>query len=130
MSELRANTISDAAGTGPVTLTGQYAAKAWGSLQCQGTSSIRDSGNVSSLTDNGTGDFTITYTTAFSTANYAFVSAASGIDASDTARGYASGPQYSSGQTTTSTRILSSFGGGGFSGRIDYNWVNFAVLDG
>jgi enamine deaminase RidA (YjgF/YER057c/UK114 family) len=29
MSEIRATTISNAAGTGPITMTGQYAAKAW-----------------------------------------------------------------------------------------------------
>ena len=122
MSTIKVDTIQNTSGVQ------QYLAKAWGSLQCQGTASIRDSGNISSLTDNGTGDFTLAYITALPTSTYSFVSAASGIDASDTARGHACGPQYSSGQATTSTRIISSFGGAGFSGRIDYNWVNFAVL--
>lgn len=71
MSELRANTISDAAGTGPVTLTGQYAAKAWVNFNGTGTLSVREDGNVSSVTDDGTGDYTINFSTAFTDSNYA-----------------------------------------------------------
>ena len=61
MSEIRATTISDAAGTGPITLTGQSAAKAWVNFNGTGTAAISDSLNMSSLTDNGTGDYTLTY---------------------------------------------------------------------
>ena len=77
MSEIRANTISDAAGTGPVTLTGQYAAKAWVNFNGDGTVAIRESGNVSSITDNGTGDYTTNVTTAMPDANYAILGIAS-----------------------------------------------------
>jgi hypothetical protein len=73
MSEIRANTISDAAGTGPVTLTGQYAAKAWASWNMAGTPAFRSSGNVSSITDNGTGDQTLNFTSALADANGAVV---------------------------------------------------------
>ena len=57
MSEIRATTISDAAGTGPVTLTKQSAAKAWVNYDNQGTASISGSQNISSCTDTDTGDF-------------------------------------------------------------------------
>jgi len=70
MSEIRATTISNAAGTGPITMTGQYAAKAWVNFNGTGTVAIRESGNVSSITDNGTGDYTVNFTTAMSDANY------------------------------------------------------------
>jgi hypothetical protein len=73
LSEIRANTISDAAGTGPVTLTGQYAAKAWVNFNGTGTVAIRDSGNVTSITDNGVGDYTTNFTTALADANYSVV---------------------------------------------------------
>lgn len=73
MSEIRATTISDLAGTGPATLTGQYAAKAWVNFNGQGTVAIRASGNVSSITDNGTGNYTVNFTTAFSDTSYAGV---------------------------------------------------------
>jgi hypothetical protein len=36
-----------------------------------GTVAIRASGNVSSITDNGTGDYTVNFTTAMQDANYA-----------------------------------------------------------
>jgi uncharacterized protein (AIM24 family) len=36
-----------------------------------GTVAIRASGNVSSITDNGTGDYTVNFTTATSDVNYA-----------------------------------------------------------
>ena len=70
MSEIRANTISDAAGTGPVTLTKQSAAKAWVNFNGTGTIAERDSFNVSSLTDNGTGDYTVNFSNAFGAADY------------------------------------------------------------
>jgi len=40
MSEIRATTISNAAGTGPITLTGQSAAKAWVNFNGTGTVAI------------------------------------------------------------------------------------------
>jgi hypothetical protein len=73
MSEIRAATVSNLAGTGPVTLTGQFAAKAWVNFNGTGTVAIRASGNVSSITDNGTGDYTVNFTTAMADANYAVV---------------------------------------------------------
>ena len=71
MSEIRANTISDAAGTGAATLTGQFAAKAWVNFNGTSTVSIRDSGNVSSITDNGTGDYNVNFSNSFPDSNYA-----------------------------------------------------------
>lgn len=66
MSVLRATTISDLAGAGPVTLTGQSAAKAWARTSGSGTPALADSFNVTSVTDNGTGDITLAYTSGFS----------------------------------------------------------------
>jgi hypothetical protein len=73
MSEIRAATVSNLAGTGPVTLTGQFAAKAWVNFNGTGTVAIRQSGNVSSITDNGTGDYTINFSNAFGAADYSMV---------------------------------------------------------
>ena len=66
MSEIRATTISDAAGTGPITLTGQSAAKAWVSFNGTGAAAIVTSQNISSLTDNATGDYRVFFTNSFS----------------------------------------------------------------
>ena len=73
MSEIRATTISDTTGTGPVTLTGQYASKMWINLNGTGTAAIRDSGNVSSITDVGTGVYDVNMATALTDANYSVV---------------------------------------------------------
>jgi hypothetical protein len=53
-------------GTAPL-----YASRAWVNFNGTGTVAIRASGNVSSITDNGTGDYTVNFTTAMSDANYA-----------------------------------------------------------
>ena len=47
-----------------------YGCRAWVNFNGTGTVAIRASGNVSSITDNGTGDYTINFTTAMSDANY------------------------------------------------------------
>ena len=82
MSDIRVTTISDTAGTGPVTLTKQYAAKAWVNFNSSGTVAIRESGNLSSITDVSTGLFTLNFTTAMSDANYAVVGSG-GNDSND-----------------------------------------------
>ena len=53
-------------GTAPL-----YAARAWVNFNGTGTVAIRGSGNVSSITDNGTGDYTVNFTTAITDVNYA-----------------------------------------------------------
>ena len=45
-------------------------AKAWVNFNGTGTVAIRESFNVSSITDNGTGDYTVNFTTAMPNANY------------------------------------------------------------
>jgi hypothetical protein len=47
-----------------------YGCRAWVNFNGTGTVAIRASGNVSSITDNGTGDYTINFTTAMPDANY------------------------------------------------------------
>jgi phage-related tail fiber protein len=53
--------------------SGNYTAKAWVNFNGTGTVAIRASGNVTSITDNGTGDYTVNFTTAMADANYAAV---------------------------------------------------------
>jgi len=48
-----------------------YGARAWVNFNGTGVVAIRASGNVSSITDNGTGNYTINFTTAMPDANYA-----------------------------------------------------------
>ena len=69
MSEIRADTISDAAGTGPIALTKQSAAKAWANSNATGTS-LNESFNISSLVDVTSGQQGFNFTNAMSSANY------------------------------------------------------------
>lgn len=48
-----------------------YGCRAWVNFDGTGTVAIRASGNVTSITDNGTGDYTINLTTAMPDLNYA-----------------------------------------------------------
>ena len=50
-----------------------FGCRAWINFNGTGTIAIRDSGNVTSITDNGTGDYTVTFTTVMPDANYSAV---------------------------------------------------------
>ena len=72
MSTIKADTLSNLLGTlsVPVATAVQGSAKAWVNFNGTGTVAIRASFNVSSITDNGTGDYTVNFTTAMTDANY------------------------------------------------------------
>jgi hypothetical protein len=55
-------------GTAPI-----YPCRAWVNFDGTGTVAIRASGNVTSITDNGTGDYTVNFTTAMPDTSYAWV---------------------------------------------------------
>jgi uncharacterized protein (AIM24 family) len=52
-------------GTAPL-----YMCRAWVNFNGTGTVAIRASGNVSSITDDGTGNYTVNFTTALVDTNY------------------------------------------------------------
>jgi len=104
-------------------------ALAWGNFYYTGSvMSTRSSYNVSSITRNGTGDYTINYTTAFADSNYAWLGSTNQNAAGNAANisvGYqdnGSNVLYS----TTQTRILVKFGSG--STVYDPPSVTFAVF--
>lgn len=82
-------------GTAPV-----YAARAWVNFNGTGTVAIRASANVSSITDNGTGDYTVNFTTAMSDANFASTVTVGGASLAN-ALANTSGAA----QTTTTVRV-------------------------
>jgi len=57
--------LTTASGSAP-----SYSARAWINMDGTGTISIRGSGNVSSIVDNGTGDYTVNFSTNMSGTNY------------------------------------------------------------
>ena len=54
-----------------------YGCRAWVNFDGTGTPAIRSSGNVSSITDNATGDYTVNFTTAMPDTNYTVVTGGS-----------------------------------------------------
>ena len=114
----------NASGNAPI-----YACRAWVNFNGTGTVAIRGSGNVSSITDNGVGDYTINFTTALQDINYNLNvtgnSVANGTNFTYLAE-YISGGVLS--RTTNSVRVLSVASGGGAGGATDHLTVNVAVF--
>ena len=68
-SVLNVDTIADKAGTGPVGLTKQHAAKAWAHIGPSGDT-LPDSFNISSLDDDDTGQYGLNFTNSMGSALY------------------------------------------------------------
>jgi hypothetical protein len=66
-------TLSDGTNSTSATNCIQGSAKAWVNFNGTGTVAIRASYNVSSITDNGTGNYTVNFTNAMPDANYAII---------------------------------------------------------
>lgn len=98
------------------------AAKSWVNFNGTGTVSIRRSYNVTSITDNGTGDYTVNFTNAFSDAKYMAVGMIG--DTGGSGFGIATGPR-----TTTPTgsafRFLTTTAG---PTNTDYPYVHIAFF--
>ena len=60
-----ATSLTTASGSAP-----SYSARAWVNFNGTGTVAINASGNVSSITDNGTGNYQVNFATAMPDANY------------------------------------------------------------
>jgi hypothetical protein len=76
--------------------TENYKCRAWVNFNGTGTVAIRAAGNVASITDNGTGDYTVNFTTAMPDANYC----------SNVTGTYANGGLYVEGSTAPTTTAL------------------------
>lgn len=80
------------------------AVNAWVNFNGTGTVAIRASYNVSSITDNGTGDYTVNFTNALTDANYSAV-CSSGVGSGGSRSYLAHGP-YAAVPTTTAFRLV------------------------
>jgi hypothetical protein len=93
--------------------------RAWVNFNGTGTVAIRASYNVSSITDNGTGDYTVNFATALADANYSVC------------QGGASGALRinNSNKTTTSVRLLTTSVNSGAQGTLaDQDTVDIAIF--
>ncbi len=74
LTTAKVTTLADSAGANTSTPAeiASGRAKAWVNFNGTGTVAIRASYNVSSITDNGVGDYTVNFTTALADANYSY----------------------------------------------------------
>ena len=96
--------------------SGATTAKAWVNFNGTGTVAIRDSGNVSSVTDSGTGDYRVNFTTAMADVNYAGVTGGC-IDGANPRQGPAI-----SNLSTSQVRITTGFDNGALT-----DWAEITV---
>jgi hypothetical protein len=79
--------------------------KAWVNFNGTGTVAIRAEYNVSSITDNGVGEYTVNFTTAFADANYAVVGTSQN---NVTSNSYIVFVDYTVGATASAVKIITS----------------------
>ena len=73
MSTIKANDLQTTTGGIPTVKGQRLIPTAWVNFNGTGTVAIRDSENVSSITDNGTSDYTVTFSTAMANVNFSAV---------------------------------------------------------
>jgi hypothetical protein len=107
-----------------------YGCRAWVNFNGTGTPAIRASGNVSSITDNGVGDYTVNFTNAFVDANYAAIGTATSRSDAETivnSVGYrATNAIDPTTYTTTAVRFINKLSG--FTGGTDSSVFSVAVF--
>lgn len=104
MSTLRFNTWLNSAGTEEY-----YKCRAWVNFNGTGTVAIRASGNVSSITDNGVGEYTVNFTTPMPDTNYSVVAMSRSNQEPTTATlGYCALVALTTLVNTTSVRIFTA----------------------
>lgn len=87
-------------------LYNQYQCRAWVNFNGTGSVAIRASGNISSVTDNGTGDYTVNFAVAMPDANYCPVLSSLSLALGDTRRVISIAGAEASGPTTMTVSSL------------------------
>lgn len=101
-----------------------YLCRAWVNFNGTGTVAIRASGNVSSITDNGTGQYTVNFTNAMPDTNYAFQGAAASNFGVDPAALFASGTN--AGWVAAGSFRFFTFANAG--GATDYSIISVSIF--
>ena len=132
MSTLKTANIQDTSGNNNSTPEeiSQGRAKAWITFNGTGTVANRDKFNIDTITDNGTGDYTLTFTNNMSSSDYVVVGNAGLGSANYWTSIYihsrSTSPFYQE-PTTSSFRIIISYSGTS-SNLQDYNRVSLAIF--
>lgn len=99
-------------------------AKAWCCWNGTGTAVIRDSHGVSSLTDNGTGDYTFEYSNNFGSANYT-IGGVFAFGSVITTYAYTVRPRENSAVAASNARLITVYVSASESGIADYPYATF-----
>lgn len=128
MSTAKFDTLQNASGSKsvPVSTVVDGSAKAWVNFNGTGTVAIRAAFNVSSITDNGTGAYTVNFTTAMDDANYA-VMATSGDGAGTNYRVVQTSDAVA--PTTSAVRLQTLTQNSGNPAATDHSRVSVAIFD-
>ena len=114
--------VATVSGTAPL-----YFARAWVNFNGTGTVAIRASGNVSSITDNGTGDYTVNFTTAMSDTSYCGVALPN--DGTPGTNLVIACENSTRTKTTSAFNIWTAYGGNGVNKALyDVNTVNVSIF--
>ena len=100
-----------------------YGCRAWVNFNGTGTVAIRESGNVSSITDDGTGDYRVNLTTALTDVNYSIVGSSGGEN--NTTSGSVYLYDQATARTTSLFRVVIANYGGSV---VDTPQINIAVF--
>jgi len=104
-----------------------YGCRAWVNFNGTGTVAIRASGNVSSITDNGTGDYTVNMTTAMPDTNYCGVALPN--DGSAGVNLVIACENSTRTKTTSAFHVWTAYGGNGANKTLfDVNTVNVSIF--
>jgi len=99
-----------------------YGCRAWVNFNGNGTVAIRASGNVSSITDNGTGDYTVNFSTAMPDVNYGYA-----LSGSQESSDWSNMSPRDGGFSTSSLRIV-TFNGDSTPAARDYDFVSVSIF--
>ena len=117
MSTIKTETLSTPSNaTVPVDTVVNGTAKAWVNFNGTGTVAIRRAFNVSSITDEGTGQYSVNFTTAMPDADYAFNVSTNGTEY---------GSLTVSPSTTSLRRYFTNSAGSAY---VDQEWVSVSIF--
>ena len=123
------NSAADGVAIGTGGINQARIAKAWVSLDGTGTVGINGSYNVSSITDNGTGDYTVTFSTAMTDTNYTVsCSVVHNTYSVPSDISYRSAMPHKDGYLTSYVRVFSKFTHPTGQGQEDEDIVNVTVF--
>ena len=123
------NSTADGVAIGTGGINQARIAKAWVNFDGTGTIAIRESYNVSSLTDHATGDYTVTFSTAMTDANYAVsCSILNNTWSHSGDSSFRNAMPQKDGYLTSSVRVFSRFVNASGYGQEDENIVNVIVF--